>query len=101
MIELKHVCKRYSSEKMTVSDVSFKVEPGVIYGLLGPNGAGKTTLMQMISTLLKPTSGKVFVCGTDTSEESHRNRDDQRARAGNNQECAGSLYPFGPVARDE
>lgn len=69
MIELKNVCKRYSSEKMTVSDVSFKVEPGVIYGLLGPNGAGKTTLMQMISTLLKPTSGKVFVCGTDTTED--------------------------------
>ncbi len=55
---------------MVVNDVSFKVEKNRIFGLLGPNGAGKTTLMQMIATLLKPTSGKITVCGMDSVEKS-------------------------------
>ena len=52
---------------MVVNDVSFTVEKGKIFGLLGPNGAGKTTLMQMIATLLFPTSGFVTICGMDTN----------------------------------
>ncbi len=44
-----------------VDSVSFEVRPGEIYGLLGPNGAGKTTSIPMISGLLKPDSGEVFV----------------------------------------
>ena len=52
MIEVRNVSKRYTGDKMVVRNVSFKVEPGTIYGLLGPNGAGKTTLMQMTATLL-------------------------------------------------
>jgi ABC-2 type transport system ATP-binding protein len=43
--------------------VSFEVRPGEIYGLLGPNGAGKTTTISMISGLLKPDAGEVFVGG--------------------------------------
>jgi len=46
-----------------VDAVNFAVEPGEIYGLLGPNGAGKTTTISMISGLLKPDAGKVFVAG--------------------------------------
>jgi ABC-2 type transport system ATP-binding protein len=46
-----------------VDSVSFEVRPGEIYGLLGPNGAGKTTSISMISGLLKPDSGEVFVAG--------------------------------------
>ena len=49
-----------------MKDVSFTVEKGTIFGLLGPNGAGKTTLMQMISTLLMPTTGIISICGLDT-----------------------------------
>ena len=44
--------------------VSFEVRPGEIYGLLGPNGAGKTTTISMISGLLKPDAGEIFVAGT-------------------------------------
>ena len=44
-----------------VDAVSFEVRPGEIYGLLGPNGAGKTTTISMISGLLKPDAGEVFV----------------------------------------
>jgi ABC-2 type transport system ATP-binding protein len=46
-----------------VDAVSFEVRPGEIYGLLGPNGAGKTTTISMISGLLKPDAGEIFVAG--------------------------------------
>lgn len=44
-----------------VKDVSFECIPGEIFGLLGPNGAGKTTTLRCISTLIKPTSGNVYI----------------------------------------
>lgn len=63
MIHVENVTKRYTKYTETLKGVSFDVKKGEIYGLLGPNGAGKTTLMQIIATLLKPTSGMVTVCG--------------------------------------
>ena len=56
------------SEKTAVDHVDFQVNPGEIYGLLGPNGAGKTTTLRMISGLLRPTSGRVFLDGTDVTD---------------------------------
>ncbi len=49
-----------------VNNVSFECKPGRIFSILGPNGAGKTTMLRMISTILKPTGGKINVCGFDT-----------------------------------
>ena len=74
MISVNHVSKRYNKSDMVVNDVSFKVEKGQIFGLLGPNGAGKTTLMQMIATLLMPTSGLVSICGMDTTSSAQEVR---------------------------
>jgi sodium transport system ATP-binding protein len=48
-----------------VRDVSFECRPGQCFGLLGPNGAGKTTTLRMISTVLRPTSGRALVAGHD------------------------------------
>jgi sodium transport system ATP-binding protein len=48
-----------------VDGVSFECRPGEIFGLLGPNGAGKTTTLRILSTVLKPTSGRATVAGFD------------------------------------
>ena len=63
MIQLTDVHKSYTKDHETIKGVSFEVHEGEIFGLLGPNGAGKTTLMQMIATLMKPTSGSILIDG--------------------------------------
>ena len=68
MISLNDVHKSYTKNKETIKGVSFEVKDGMIFGLLGPNGAGKTTLMQMISTLLSPTSGSITIDGLNAKE---------------------------------
>ena len=69
MIELYDVHKSYTKEKETIKGVSFRVREGEIFGLLGPNGAGKTTLMQMIATLMRPTSGKILIDGMSADKD--------------------------------
>jgi len=58
-----------------VDDISFEVNEGEIFGLIGPNGAGKTTTLRVISTLLKPNSGKVQVFGFDVVNNASRVRE--------------------------
>jgi ABC-2 type transport system ATP-binding protein len=48
-----------------VDQLAFAVEPGRIFGLLGPNGAGKSTTIKMLTTLLRPSSGRAVVAGFD------------------------------------
>jgi len=72
-IELRHVTKVYGS-LVAVKDVTFAVAQGTVFGLLGPNGAGKTTLVNMLTTLLKPTSGAASVGGYDVVREALRVR---------------------------
>ncbi len=57
-------------EIRAVDQVSFRAEPGRIYGLLGANGAGKTTTLRMLATLLQPTAGSATVAGFDVARES-------------------------------
>ena len=69
MIKLTDVHKSYTKDSETIKGVSFEVREGQIFGLLGPNGAGKTTLMQMISTLMRPTSGKIEIDGLSSDKD--------------------------------
>jgi ABC-2 type transport system ATP-binding protein len=62
MIEARGLTKRYGSA-VAVSDLSFRVQPGLVTGFLGPNGAGKTTTMRMILGLDRPTAGSATVNG--------------------------------------
>ncbi len=71
MIELRNLTKTF--ENFTAVDsLNLKIETGEFFGLLGPNGAGKTTTISMLSTLLLPTSGEIFIDGELLS----RNRQD-------------------------
>lgn len=66
MLRLEAVTKKYG--KFTaVEDLSLEIKEGEIFGFVGPNGAGKTTTMKMIATLLKPTSGKVYIDGIEVN----------------------------------
>lgn len=60
------------TEKVAVDGVTFRVESGEIYGLLGPNGAGKTTTLRMISGLLRPSEGRVFIHDEDVTDHPER-----------------------------
>jgi ABC-2 type transport system ATP-binding protein len=64
MIKLEHLSKTFDSIR-AVDDISLEIEKGEIFGFLGPNGAGKTTTISMISGLLKPDSGKIYVDSMD------------------------------------
>jgi sodium transport system ATP-binding protein len=59
---------------VAVDDISFECQPGRIFSLLGPNGAGKTTTMRMLSTIFKPTSGKIEIAGIDAVKNAREAR---------------------------
>jgi ABC-2 type transport system ATP-binding protein len=67
--------RRRRNDVAAVSDVSFDVEAGELFGLLGPNGAGKTTTIKMLITLLLPTSGRASVLGYDVVTDAQRVRE--------------------------
>lgn len=61
MIEFKNISKSYVSNKFAVEDLNLKINDGEIFGFLGPNGAGKTTTIKMLTGILKPTNGEIFI----------------------------------------
>ncbi|MDD4857385.1 MAG: ATP-binding cassette domain-containing protein [Candidatus Krumholzibacteria bacterium] len=76
-IRVDNLTKRFDG-LTAVDNVSFSVGEGELFGLLGPNGAGKTTTINMLSTLLKPTSGDAAVAGFSVTKD----RDDVRKSIG-------------------
>jgi lipopolysaccharide export system ATP-binding protein len=64
MIRAEKLVKRYQS-RTVVNDISLEMSKGEIVGLLGPNGAGKTTTFYMITGLVRPNEGKVFLNDVD------------------------------------
>lgn len=71
MIDVKNLTKIYG-DHVALSDLSFTVENGKIYGLLGPNGAGKSTTMNIITGCLAATTGQVTINGYDIFEDAEK-----------------------------
>ena len=68
MIELRGVEKRYGGFT-ALQPLSLKVYPGEVFGFLGPNGAGKTTTIRMLSGVLTPSAGRIYIDGIDIVAE--------------------------------
>tara|TARA_B100002003_G_scaffold67860_1_gene63182 strand:+ start:191 stop:1198 length:1008 start_codon:yes stop_codon:yes gene_type:complete len=73
-IEVDSLTKKFGDFK-AIDNISFDVEEGEIFGFLGPNGAGKSTTMMILTTLLKPSSGKVLVGGHDILSDAKKVRE--------------------------
>ncbi len=68
MIELKNVTKSFQGTR-ALTQVTAKIQDGLIFGLVGSNGAGKSTLLRLISGILKPEEGEVAVDGQPVFEQ--------------------------------
>ncbi|MCK9586582.1 ABC transporter ATP-binding protein [Methanothrix soehngenii] len=71
MIEISGLSKEYSRKKV-VDNLNLEVGQGELFGFLGPNGAGKTTTIRILTTLTKPSSGRVFINGIDVAKDPSR-----------------------------
>ncbi len=69
-VQADNISKSYGAKKKpAVTNVSFSVTEGELFGLIGPDGAGKTTLFRIFTTLLLPDNGTATVCGFDTVKD--------------------------------
>ncbi len=73
-VEVEGLTHTYGGPAYALSDVSLAVKRGEIMGVLGKNGAGKTTLIKILTTLIRPTSGRVVVAGHDVLREPEKVR---------------------------
>ncbi|WP_203884138.1 ATP-binding cassette domain-containing protein [Planotetraspora kaengkrachanensis] len=73
-IEAEGLVKRYG-DTTALAGLDLIVPPGNVWGLLGPNGAGKTTVVRILSTLLRPDSGRASICGADVLRRPGRVRE--------------------------
>lgn len=64
ILELQNLTKEFGA-LVAVDDVSMSIESGTLHSVIGPNGAGKTTLFNLMSSTLKPTSGRILHKGAD------------------------------------
>jgi len=111
MIKVEHLEKEFGDFK-AVDDVSFDVRAGEVFAFLGPNGAGKTTTIKMLTTLLKPSGGRIEIDGLDPARQSNEARKrfgivfqdpslDQELTAYENMELHGVLYHVPRKVRHE
>ena len=68
VIEAEGLTKRFGGTQ-ALAGVDISAESGQVLALLGPNGAGKTTIVRVLSTLLRPDSGRASICGYDVESD--------------------------------
>ena len=102
IVEVSHLVKKFNG-LAAVDDISFVVKKGEIFAFLGPNGAGKSTTIKILTTVLKPTQGKVKINGFDIKTDENKVRQsfgivfqnpslDDELTAWENMEFHGVLY---------
>lgn len=69
-ISVHELRKYYNKDIRAINGISLDVEYGKVFGFLGPNGAGKTTTIKVLTTLIRPSSGKVYLFGKDIVKHS-------------------------------
>lgn len=74
IIEAENVVKRYSDKIIAVDGINFEIKAGEIFAFLGPNGAGKSTTIKMLTTMLRPTSGRLMLNGHDVTKNQDQAR---------------------------
>ena len=111
IVEVEELVKNYG-ELEAVRSISFGVVRGEIFGFLGPNGAGKTTTINILCTLLSPTSGKATLDGYDVTRDMEKVREniglvfqdpslDDRLTARENLEFHAHVYRIPKEERDK
>ena len=73
-LEARNITRLYKGSGRGVTDISFEVHPGEIFGLMGPNGSGKSTLLRVLSTAIAPESGSFRIGGADGTKERQKAR---------------------------
>ena len=73
-IQVENLSKSFGQVE-AVSNASFKVQKGTIFGLVGSDGAGKTTLLRMIATMIRPSAGNIRIDGLDAAKEKGKLKD--------------------------
>ncbi|MDD5127588.1 MAG: ATP-binding cassette domain-containing protein [Dehalococcoidales bacterium] len=74
IIRAEGLSRYFGKAVLAVDNVSFGVFQGEIFGFLGPNGAGKTTTINMLTTVLKPTTGSARICGFNVLKQAREVR---------------------------
>ena len=69
MITIENITKTYNNTVRAVDNLNLTVENGEIVGFIGPNGAGKTTTLKMLTGILKPDNGSIFINNYDIQKE--------------------------------
>lgn len=111
IITVKNLTKKFK-DFTAVDDVSFSVEPGEIFAFLGPNGAGKSTTIKMLTTILRPTAGEIFLNNFSPTTQANKVRHsfgivfqdpslDDELTAWENMEFHGVLYDIPKKLRRE
>lgn len=73
-LDIRGVHKTYAGDRAALRGIDLRIEKGAFFGLLGPNGAGKTSLIGLVSGLLKPQQGQIWVMGYDNQRQAMRAR---------------------------
>lgn len=111
VISAENLVKRFG-DVVAVNGINFEVKKGEIFAFLGPNGAGKSTTIKMLTTMLRPTSGKLRLAGHDVTRERDAARKafgivfqdpslDEELSAYENMELHASLYSIPKAQRAE